>query len=164
MTLYRYHALLPRSLITIVAHRHRALFGAWRSHLRGWYTETISVAEEENFGVLAGCALVGLDPLAPSSAAPHGLHKSERAAFHIGTVVASHDGLDGLGGLVCVVEGDGGNVVVEDVGLDDAVHQRAADETKLAVNGGGGAASEVPRITSVVGKRWVGVLEVCNGD
>lgn len=33
----------------------------------------------------------------------------------------AHNGLDGLGGLVGVVEGDSAHVVVEDVGLDDAV-------------------------------------------
>jgi hypothetical protein len=35
--------------------------------------------------------------------------------------VAAHDGLDGLGGFVGVVEGDGADVVVEDVGFDDTV-------------------------------------------
>jgi hypothetical protein len=58
--------------------------------------------------------------------------------------VLAHDGLDGLGGLVGVVEGDGGDVVVEDVGLDDAVEDLAADETELAVNGGGGTTGKVP--------------------
>lgn len=78
--------------------------------------------------------------------------------------MTAHDGLDGLGGLVSVVEGDGGDVVVEDVGLDDAVEDLAADETELAVNGGGGATGEVPGLAGVVGKRRIGVLEVGDSD
>jgi hypothetical protein len=45
--------------------------------------------------------------------------------------VLAHDALDGLGGFVGVVEGNRGDVVVEDVGLDDAVEQSAADEAEL---------------------------------
>lgn len=78
--------------------------------------------------------------------------------------MAAHDGLDGLGCFVGVVEGDGGDVVVEDVGLDDAVEDVAADEAEFAVDGGGGAAGEVPGFTGVVGEGGVGVLEVGNGD
>jgi hypothetical protein len=78
--------------------------------------------------------------------------------------VLAHDGLDGLGGLVGVVEGDGGDVVVEDVGLDDAVEDLATNEAELAVNGSGGATSEVPGLAGVVRKGRVGVLEVGDGD
>jgi hypothetical protein len=73
--------------------------------------------------------------------------------------VLAHDGLDGLGGLVGVVEGDGGDVVVEDVGLDDAVEDLAA-----AVNGGGGTTGKVPGLAGVVREGRVGVLEVGDGD
>lgn len=76
----------------------------------------------------------------------------------------AHDLLDGLGGLVGVVEGDGGDVVVEHVGLDDAVEELAADEAHLAVDGGGGAADEVPLLRVVVGEGGIGVLEVGDGD
>ena len=76
----------------------------------------------------------------------------------------AHDGLDGLGGLVGVVEGDGGDVVVENVGLDDAVEEVAADETEFTVDGGGGAADVVPGRGLVVGERRVGVLEVGDGN
>jgi len=40
--------------------------------------------------------------------------------------VASYDRLDGLGGLVSVVEWDGRDVVVKDVDLDNAVEQMTA--------------------------------------
>lgn len=78
--------------------------------------------------------------------------------------MAAHDGLDRLGRFVGVVEWDGGDVVVEDVGFDDAVHQGATDESKFAIDGCSGATSEVPGITGVVGQRWVGVLEESNSD
>jgi hypothetical protein len=63
-----------------------------------------------------------------------------------------------------VVEGDGRDVVVQDVRLDDAVHQVAADEAELAVDGGRGAAGEGPGVTGVVRERGVGVLEEGDGD
>ena len=76
----------------------------------------------------------------------------------------AHNGTDRVGGLVGVVEGDAADVVVEDVGLDDAVEEVAADEAHLAVDGCCGAADKVPLFGSVVGERWVGVLEEGDGD
>lgn len=76
----------------------------------------------------------------------------------------AHDGLDGLAGLIGVVEGDGADVVVQDVGFDDAMEDVAADEAKFAVDGGGGAAGESPGLGGVVWEGGVGVLEVGDGD
>jgi hypothetical protein len=59
--------------------------------------------------------------LAPAGRSPQALQEAEGTAFGVGAVVAAHDGLDGLGGFVGVVEGDGADVVVEDVGFDDTV-------------------------------------------
>jgi hypothetical protein len=78
--------------------------------------------------------------------------------------VAAHDLLDGVGGLVGVVEGNGADVVVQDVRLDDAVQERAADEAELAVDSRGGAAGVGPGLSVVVGERGVGVLEEGDGD
>jgi hypothetical protein len=78
--------------------------------------------------------------------------------------VLAHDRLDGLGGLIGMVEGDGGDVVVEDVGLDDAVEDLTTNEAELAVNGSGGATGEVPGLAGVVREGRVGVLEVGDGD
>lgn len=72
----------------------------------------------------------------------------------------SHNLLDSLGGLVSVVEGDGAHVVVKDVSFDDSMEDVAADEAKFAINGGSSSASEGPDFRSVVGERWIGVLEV----
>jgi hypothetical protein len=112
--------------------------------LVGSHAVTVPVAVEEHALVLALGALVGLDPLAPAGSLVQGADEAPAAVLDVGAVVLAHDGLDGLGGLVGVVEGDGGDVVVEDVGLDDAVEDLAADETELAVNGGGGTTGKVP--------------------
>ena len=124
----------------------------------------VAVAVEEDVGVVALGAVVSLDPLAPAGSLVDGAEEAEAAALDVGAVVLAHDGLDGLGGLVGVVEGDGGDVVVQDVGLDDAVEYLAADEAEFAVDGGSGAASEVPGLAAVVREGGVGVLEVGDGD
>jgi len=76
----------------------------------------------------------------------------------------AHDWLDGLGCFVGVVEGDGADVVVEDVGLDDTVEESAADETEFTIDGCGGSTYVVPALTGVVGKSWVSVLEESDGN
>jgi hypothetical protein len=115
--------------------------------LVGSHTVTVPVAVEEHTRVLALGALVGLDPLAPTGGLPHGAEEAQAAFLDVGAV-----------------EGDGGDVVVEDVGLDDAVEDLATNEAELAVNGSGGATSEVPGLAGVVRKGRVGVLEVGDGD
>lgn len=124
----------------------------------------VAVAVEEDAGVLTLSAVVGLNPLAPAGSLVDGAKEAPAAILDVGAVVLAHDGLDGLGGLVGVVEGDGGDVVVEDVGLDDTVEDLAADEAELAVNGSGGATGEVPVLAGVVREGGVGVLEVGDGD
>ena len=75
----------------------------------------------------------------------------------------SHDLLDGLGGLVSVVEGDGAHVVVEDVSLDNSVKNVATDETEFTIDGGSSSPSESPNLRSIVGEGRIGVLEVGDG-
>jgi hypothetical protein len=50
------------------------------------------------------------------------------------------------------------------MGLDDAVHEGAADESEFAIDGGSGAAGEGPGMGVVVGEGGVGVLEVRDGN
>ena len=76
----------------------------------------------------------------------------------------THDRLDGLGGLIGVVERNGADVVVENVSLDDAVKKGAANESKFTVDSCCGATDVVPALTRVVGQSWVGVLEVGNSN
>lgn len=105
-----------------------------------------------------------LDPLAHACALVHGLDEANGSVNGIGTVVTAHDRLDGLGGLVGVVEGNGADVVVQNVGLDDTVQQVAADEAKLTVNGCSGALDKGPLFAGVVGQGRVGVLEEGDSD
>lgn len=76
----------------------------------------------------------------------------------------AHDGLDCLGGLVGVVEGNGGDVVMKDVGLNDAVKEGASDEAKLAVDGSSGTTSVGPGVGVVVGQGGVGMLQEGDHD
>ena len=61
-----------------------------------------------------------------------------------------------------MVEGDGGNVVVQDVCFDDAVEESAANETEFAVNGCSGSTNIIPTSGGIVGESGVSVLEVGN--
>lgn len=78
--------------------------------------------------------------------------------------MAAHDRLDGLGRFFRVIKWNSRNVVVQDVGFDDPVEERAADESELAVDRGCGSASKIPRLGSVVGDRGIGVLQVRDCD
>ena len=63
-----------------------------------------------------------------------------------------------------MVERDGRDEMVEDVGLDDAVHYVPANEAKFSVNGRSGATGKVPDIVLVVGKLGISVLQVGDGN
>ena len=71
----------------------------------------------------------------------------------------THHLADGVGRLAGVVEGDRGDEVVAYVRADDVVEEVGVDEAEVAVDGGGGAAGEVPGVVVVVGETAVGVLE-----
>jgi len=142
----------PSSCVTLRAYFH------WLG------TETVRVAEEQDTLALTLSTFAGLDPVAHSRATPHGLDEADRTVVGIGAVVAAHDLLDGLTSLVGVVEGNGGHVVVQDVGLDNTVKQLATDEAKLAIDSSSGATDVGPRLTSVVRERRISVLQKCNGD
>ena len=102
--------------------------------------------------------------MADARAVPHGLEESSPAGVGFRPVVVAHDLLDGLAGLVGVVEGNVADIVVEDVGLDDSVEDVATDKAEVAVNGGGGTTGEVPHLGLVVRETGVGVLKVGDGD
>lgn len=76
----------------------------------------------------------------------------------------AHDDLDGLGRLISVVEGNGGDVVVKNMGLDNAVEKSASDESEFTVNGGSSATSVGPGLSIVVRQGGVGVLQEGNGN
>ena len=122
------------------------------------------VAEEKNSLTLTLSTLGWLDPLAGAGGGPHASKETQRTIFGVGAVVAAHNWLDGLGGLIGVVERDGGNVVVKDVSLDDTVKEGTTNETEFTVNGSSSTADVVPGASGVVGKSWVGVLKVGDSD
>lgn len=165
-TLHEYASPLFPSSFAVVLDKshHRSLLLAWSWELCGSDTQTVPVAEEEDLRGLAGGVGVWLDPLAPSLAVPHGTQETKWAVLGIRTVVTSHDWLDGLSRLIGVVEWNGRDVVVEDVGLDDTVEEVAANEAELTVDGRSGTSGEGPRIAAVVRKRGISVLEVSDGD
>lgn len=112
--------------------------------LGGRKPDAVRVAVEEHALALALGALGGLHEVAHAGAGPEGLEEAGPSGLGLGAVVAAHHSLDGLAGLVRVVEGDGADVVVQNVGLDDAVEDVTADEAKVTVDGGGGTTGEGP--------------------
>lgn len=126
--------------------------------------DAVRVAEEENAFALALGTLGGLYPLARAGAAPESLEEACPAGVGLGAVVIAHDLLDGFAGLVGVIEWDAADIVVEDVSLDDSVEDVTTNETEVAVDGGCGAAGEVPHLRLVVGETRVGVLQIGDGD
>ena len=135
-----------------------------RGQLRGLLTQAVPVAEEHDVPAGTFGLCTRLNPLAHAGGLVHGLNEADGAVGDVGTIVAAHDGLDGLGGLVGVIEGDGADVVVQDVRLDDAMQQVAANETEFAVDGRGGALDKSPLLTGVVGQGRVSVLQEGDGD
>lgn len=76
--------------------------------------------------------------------------------------MTAHDLLDGLAGLVGMVERNHADIVMQDVGLDDAVEELTSDEAKFTVDGCGRTTSVGPGSGCVVWERWIGVLQECN--
>ncbi|PBP27062.1 hypothetical protein BUE80_DR001978, partial [Diplocarpon rosae] len=101
-----------------------------------------------------------LDELAAALVAEEGRPEGR---LDVRRVVLAHDPLDVLAGLPSVVEGDGGDQVVADVRADDVVEEVRVDEAQVPVDGGRGAAGEVPGLVVVVRHGGVGVLEERDG-
>lgn len=106
----------------------------------------------------------GLNPLAHAGALVHGGEEAKETALGVGAVVLAHNRTDGVRSLVGVVKGNGRDVVVEDVRLDDAMKKVTADEATLAINGSSSTTDKVPLFGVIVGESRVGVLEKGDGD
>lgn len=98
--------------------------------------------------------------MAPASTRPHALQESEGSSSNVRAVVTTHNWFDGFGSFVGVIEWDGADVVVKNVGLDDTVEKSAADESEFTIDRSGGTTNVVPALTTVVRKSWVSVLKV----
>ena len=122
------------------------------------------IAEELNVGCNALGTLCRFHPLTMGMRDPYGTEEPQNAILGISTIMVSHDGFDGLGGFVAVIEWDFGEIVVHDVRFNDAMHEVAANEAKLAVDCGSSSTGEGPCSGIVVWQAGVGVLQVCNPD
>lgn len=127
-------------------------------------TEAVPVAEEEDALALSLSALAGLDPVAHASRVPKSAQEADRATLSVRSVVLAHNRLDRLGRLVGVVEGNGGDIVVQDVGFDDTVKKTASNEAELAIDRGSCSTRVGPGVGVVVGKSRVSVLKEGNGN
>ena len=76
----------------------------------------------------------------------------------------THDRLDGIASLVGVVEGNGANIVVQDMGFDDTMEELTSDESELSIDGGCGATSVGPGSRGIMRKRGIGVLQEGDGN
>ena len=92
------------------------------------------------------------------------LEETQRSSSGVGTVVLAHNDLDGVRCLVCVIEGNGADIVVQNVGFDNPVEELTTNETKFTIDGGRSATGVGPRRGRVVGKRGVGVLKESDGN
>lgn len=126
--------------------------------------EIVTVPEEENGFAFSLSGLTGLNPLAGSERGPHSSNEAEAAIFCVRAIMMAHDLLDGFSGFISIIKGDGADIVVENVGFDDAVQELAADESKFTIDSSSGSTGEIPCLRLIVGKGWVGVLQEGDGN
>ena len=124
----------------------------------------ILVCVEQDTCAFTLSTFVAFDPLARLHDSVQALQESQGTATGVGAVVGTHDLLNSFSSLVCVIEGDCANVVVQDVGFDDTVEDVRTNGPEVAVDGCRSTTSEVPGLGTVVRKGWIGVLEESNGD
>ena len=63
-----------------------------------------------------------------------------------------------------MVEGDCGNKVMQDMCLDDAVHEKGTNKSQFTINSCSCPALEVPDAVLVMREGRIGVLKVSNGN
>ena len=119
-------------------------------HLQRLHPEPITITVEDDVLSKTIRALACFNPLAPSRTSPKGFDEPEWAAFSVRPVVLAHYGLDGFAGFVGIIKRDRGDVVVQDMGFDYTMEERAPYESKFAINGRGGSSSEGPGLVAVV--------------
>ena len=71
----------------------------------------------------------------------------------------AHNWFDGLSSLIGIVEGDGGDEMVNNVSLNNPMKELSSNKPKLAINSGGCASGEVPRLRVIVRKGGISVLK-----
>lgn len=131
------------------------LFGEvlWRRAL------AVQVSVEEDAASLLALAL--LDEFAVALVPPEG---GPEGGLEVGLVRVAHHFADCDGCLLGVVEGDGGDQVVQDVGADDVVEEMGVDEAEVAIYSRCGTSCKCPLRVLVVWETCVRVLEIGDGD
>ena len=104
--------------------------------------------------------VIPLDELTGSEGFPEG----DKHVFVGVSVIVTNEFLDSLSGLSCVVEWDSGDVMVQDVGLDDVVEEEPTDETKFSVDSCTCTSGEVPFVVFVMRQGDVSMLQVGEED
>jgi len=132
--------------------------------LEGLSSQGVTVSEKQNAFSFSHSTFRWLNPLAPAGARPQTPQEADRPILDVRAIMTTHDWLDGFRGLVCVVEWDGADVVVKDVGFNDTVEESAADETEFTIDCCSSSTNIVPASSCVVRKSWVSVLEVGNSN
>jgi hypothetical protein len=128
-----------------------------------WNPYTVAISEEQHTSFFTLGPLVRLHPLADTHACPHALQEAETAIYGIAPIVLSHDRLDRLGGLIGVVEWNRANIVVKNMGFNDAVKESSTDEAKFSIDCCSSSAGVGPGCWCVVRQCGIGVLEEGDG-
>jgi len=78
--------------------------------------------------------------------------------------MTAHDLLDGIRSLVCVVERNCADIVVQNVSFNDSVEKLSTDETEFSIDCGRCSSSIRPALAGVVRQGRIGVLKVGDGN
>ena len=133
-----------------------------RLDLPWWHTQSISIPVEQHSLVFTLGAFAWFYPLAPPRVLPHALHKSHGSIRGIRAIMTTQDRFDCLGRFIGMVEWNGRDKVMENVGFNDPMEKMAANETKFTVNRCGGATGECPSTGFVMRQRRIGMLKEGN--
>ena len=101
-----------------------------------------------------------LNPLTPPRVCPQALEEPDGSTLAVGTIVGTHYVLDCFRGFLSVIEWDSRDVVVEDMGLNDAVEQRPSYKSEITIDRCGSSCGEIPGLGSIARDGGVGVLQV----
>lgn len=115
--------------------------------------------ENSRLSISASLALRDIDALA------EGHHQGvQEALILLLVVVFTEHGLDGLGGLLRMVEGNAAEEMVDHMVVNDLVEEVTANEASCAVNCSEGSFGVSPGFCGVVSNLGVSVLKVCDGN
>lgn len=115
--------------------------------------------ENSRLSIGASLALRDIDALAEG----HHQRVQETLIFLLVVVFTEH-GLNGLGGLLCMVEWNAAEEVVDHMVVDNLVEEVTANEASCAINCSECALGVGPGFCGVVSNLGVGVLKVCDGN